>query len=79
MAAHNRQGAAQAEGGAGIQEKGLQEQEQNSQRKKIFPVSGSCTWAEERLVGARSCREEGRNVKSVWGSRQERLSGFWHC
>ena len=28
MAVHNRQVAAQAEGGAGIQEKGLQEQEQ---------------------------------------------------
>ena len=76
MAAHNRQGAAQAENGAGIQEKGLQGQEQNSQRKRVFPVSGSCTWAEERLVGTRSCRQEGRNVKSARGSRQERLSAF---
>ena len=48
----------------------------NSQRKRIFPVSGPCTWAEERLVGVLSCREEGRNVRRVWGSRQERLSGL---
>lgn len=74
MAVYNLQVAAQVEGGAGIQEKGLQEQEQNSQRKRTFSISGSCTWAEERLVGALSCREERRNVKSVWVSRQERLS-----
>lgn len=27
-------------------------------------------------MGVLSCREEGRNVRRVWGSRQERLSGL---